>query len=63
MSAKAKGERKVRRQESNQFQVRWQENDSIYFRYFKRDRYAVQFMNELVEDGIEKVLIKMVEVK
>jgi hypothetical protein len=63
MSAKAKGERKVRRQEPNQYQVRWQENDSIYFRYFKRDRYAVQFMNELVSDGIEKVLIKMVEVK
>lgn len=63
MSAKAKGERKVRKQESNQFQVRWQENDSIYFRYFKRDRYAVQFMNELVTDGIDKVLIKMVEVK
>ena len=63
MSAKAKGERKKRKQESNQFQVRWQENDSIYFRYFKRDRYAVQFMNELISDGIEKVLIKMVEIK
>ena len=52
-----------RKQESYRFVVKWIEGDSIFFRWFKRDRYAVQFMNELISDGIDKVLIKMVEVK
>ena len=61
MSAKAKGERKVRKQETNQFVVKWIEGDSIFFRWFKRDRYAVQFQQELIDDGIppENVRIHM----
>lgn len=56
-----KGERKARKQESYRFVVKWQENDSIFFRWFKRDRYAVQFQQELIGDGIppENVRIQM----
>jgi hypothetical protein len=52
---------KVRKQESYRFCVKWIENDSIYFRWFKRDRYAVQFQQELIDDGIlpENVRIHM----
>jgi endonuclease YncB( thermonuclease family) len=61
MSAYVKGERKKRKQESNQFVVKWIEGDSIFFRWFKRDRYAVQFQQELIDDGIppENVRIQM----
>jgi len=52
MSAYIKGERKRRKQESLRFVVKWIEGDSIYFRWFKRDRYAVQFQQELIDDGI-----------
>jgi hypothetical protein len=56
-----KGERKKRKQETYQFYVKWIEGDSIFFRYFKRDRYAVQFQQELIDDGIppENVRILM----
>ncbi len=61
MSAYVAGERKKRKQESNRFVVKWIEGDSIYFRWFKRDRYAVQFQQELIDDGIppENVRIQM----
>jgi hypothetical protein len=61
MSAKAAGERKKRKQETNRFVVKWIEGDSIFFRWFKRDRYAVQFQQELIDDGIspEHVRIHM----
>ena len=55
-----KGKRKARIQERNQFCVKWQENDSIFFRWFKRDRYAVQFMQELVSDGIPESQMRLV---
>jgi hypothetical protein len=61
MSAYVAGERKRRKQETNRFVVKWIEEDSIYFRWFKRDRYAVQFQQELIDDGIppENVRIQM----
>jgi hypothetical protein len=43
---------KVRKQESYRFCVKWIDGDSIYFRWFKRDRYACQFQQELIDDGI-----------
>jgi len=61
MSVYVAGERKRRKQETNRFVVKWIEGDSIYFRWFKRDRYAVQFQQELIDDGIppENVRIHM----
>lgn len=61
MSAYVKGERKRRKQESPRFVVKWIEGDSIYFRWFKRDIYAVEFQQELIDDGIppENVRIQM----
>lgn len=61
MSAYVAGERKKRKQESYRFVVKWIEGDSIFFRWFKRDRYAVQFQQELIDDGIppENVRIQM----
>ena len=61
MSAKAKGERKARKQESYRFVVKWIEGDSIFFRWYKRDRYAIEFQQELIDDGIppENVRIQM----
>lgn len=61
MSAYVKGERKRRKQESLRFVVKWIEGDSIYFRWFKQDRYACQFQQELIDDGIppENVRIQM----
>ena len=43
---------KVRKQESYRFCVKWIDGDSIFFRWFKRDRYACQFQQELIDDGI-----------
>jgi hypothetical protein len=59
--APPKGKRKARIQERNQSCVKWQENDSIFFRWFKRDRYAVQFVQELVADGIPESQIRIVQ--
>jgi hypothetical protein len=43
---------KVRKEEPYRFCVKWLENDSIYFRWFKRDKQACQFQQELIDDGI-----------
>ena len=59
MSAKAAGERKKRKQETNRFVVKWIEGDSIFFRWFKRDRYAVQFQQELIDDGIPPEMVRI----
>lgn len=56
----AKKQRKARLYEQYRFCVRWQENDSIFFRWYRRDRYAVQFMQELVADGIPESHIRLV---
>lgn len=61
MSAKAAGERKHRKQESLRFVVKWIENNTIYFRWYKRDSAAVQFQQKLIDDGIapENIRIHM----
>jgi hypothetical protein len=48
-----------RKQESYRFVVKWIEGDSIFFRWFKRDRYAVQFQQELIDDGIPPEMIRI----
>ncbi len=50
---------KVRKQEQMRFCVKWIEGDSIYFRWFKRDRYACQFQQELIDDGIPPEVIRI----
>ena len=59
MSAYIKGERKRRKQESLRFVVKWIEGDSIYFRWYKRDRYAIEFQQELIGDGIPPEMIRI----
>lgn len=59
MSAYVKGERKRRKQESLRFVVKWIEGDSIYFRWYKRDRYAIGFQQELIDDGIPPEMIRI----
>ena len=59
MSAYVKGERKRRKQESLRFVVKWIEGDSIYFRWFKRDKQALQFQQELIDDGIPMQDVKI----
>lgn len=48
-----------RKQESYRFCVKWIEGDSIFFRWFKRDRYAVMFQQELIDDGIPPEMIRI----
>ena len=52
---------KVRKQEPLRYCVKWIEGDSMFFRWFKRDRYACQFQMELIADGIapENIRIMM----
>lgn len=46
--------RKTRAHEPKRFCVKWGETQSstVYFRWFARDTAAVNFLNELVEQGI-----------
>ena len=46
--------RKTRAYEPKRFCVKWGSTDShtVYFRWFARDSAAVNFLNELVEQGI-----------
>lgn len=46
--------RKSRAHEPKRFCVKWGESSSstVYFRWFSRDTSAVNFLNELVEQGI-----------
>jgi hypothetical protein len=50
---------KVRKAELHRFCVRWIEGDSIYFRWFKRDKQALQFQQELIDDGIPMQDVKI----
>lgn len=59
MSAKAKGERKHRKQENIRFIVKWIENNTIYFRAYKRDSAAVEFQQYLIDDGIPPEMIRI----
>ena len=51
--------RKHRRQETNRFIVKWIQGDTMYFRWFKRDTPACNFLDRLVDQGFEaRVLMK-----
>jgi len=51
--------RKHRKPEPSRFVVKWIIGDTMYFQWFKRDTAAVNFLNRLVNDGIEaRILMK-----
>lgn len=51
--------RKLRKQESLRYVVKWIIGDTMYFQWFKRDSAAVAFLNRLTNDGIEaRILMK-----
>jgi len=50
-STKVYGQRKHRKQESLHYVVKWQEHDTVYMRWYKRDSAAVTFLNMLVDAG------------
>jgi hypothetical protein len=49
--------RKHRKPESSRFVVKWVVGDTMYFQWFKRDTAAVNFLNRLVDDGIQAHLL------
>ena len=51
--------RKARKQENLRFVVKWIEEDTMYFRWYKRDAAACAFLNKLLDAGYEaRVLMK-----
>jgi hypothetical protein len=53
------GPRKVRKQESLRFIVKWIDGMDMKFMAFKRDSAAVKFLNTLVADGYDaRILMK-----
>lgn len=51
--------RKTRKTESARFVVKWIEGDTMYFRWYKRDAAACNFLNRLLEAGFEaRILMK-----
>ena len=50
---------KVRKAELHKFCVKWIDGDSIFFRWFKRDKQAMQFQQELIDDGIPMYNIRV----
>jgi len=54
-----KAPRKLRKQESLRFIVKWIEGYDMKFMAFKRDSAAVKFLNTLVADGHDaRILMK-----
>lgn len=48
-----------RRSEPSRFVVKWIVEDTMYFRWFKRDSAACAFLNKLLDAGLEaRVLMK-----
>lgn len=48
-----------RRTAERQFVVKWIEGSTMYFRYFKADTTACNFMNSLIDMGFEaRILMK-----
>jgi hypothetical protein len=45
--------RKVRSYEPSRFVVKWIRDDTMYFRWFKRDTAACAFLNKLLDMGFE----------
>lgn len=51
--------RKSRKIEPNRFVVKWVQEDTMYFQWFKRDTAACAFLNKLLDAGLEaRVLMK-----
>lgn len=51
--------KKSRKAEPNRFVVKWIVEDTMYFQWFKRDAAACNFLNRLLEAGLEaRVLMK-----
>ena len=51
--------RKHRKPEPSRFIVKWIQGDTMYFRWFKRDTPACNFLDRLVDQGFEaRVLMK-----
>ncbi len=58
-STKVRGQRKHRKQESFHYVVKWQEHDTVYMRWYKRDSAAVAFLNTLTDAGYSaRILMK-----
>jgi hypothetical protein len=52
---------KTRRQENIRFVVKWIENNTMYFRAYKRDYAAVNFQNYLIEQcGVDPCDVRIV---
>lgn len=55
------GKRKVRKQESIQYVVKWIVGHTMYFRAFKRDSAACNFQDYLIErEGIDPSQVRVV---
>ena len=51
--------RKARKTEPSRFVVKWIVGDTMYFQWFKRDTAACNFLNKLLDAGLEaRVLMK-----
>jgi len=54
-------ERKVRKQETTKYVVKWIVGDTMYFRAFKRDSAACNFQDYLIErEGIDPSQVRVV---
>jgi hypothetical protein len=54
-----KAPRKLRKQETSRFVVKWIDGHHMKFQAFKRDSAAVKFLNKLVVDGYDaRILMK-----
>jgi hypothetical protein len=52
---------KKRKQENIRFVVKWIENNTMYFRAYKRDYAAVNFQNYLIEQcGVDPCDVRIV---
>ncbi len=59
ITAPYKAPRRRRRIAERQFVVKWVEGSTMYFRHFKLDRSACNFMDSLINAGFEaRILMK-----
>ena len=50
---------KKRKPECLRIVVKWIEGDKMFFQWFKRDKAAMQFVDELQSDGVEAANIRV----
>lgn len=51
--------RKARGAETSRFVVKWIQGDTLYFRWYKRDKPACKFLNKILDMGLEaRILMK-----